>query len=144
MWSLVWKSISLVLYFDGSYTSPLTTKGTTVKPTVPFFSFCQDFQDIQLRPIASCGAAISLKDDNAFDNTLLAMGGKIFPPDGCNYTSSITSAHTEYEGLLLGLRWIADKLEHHDDDPSQDEIRKILFPDKNDTYPNVNMEKDER
>lgn len=81
---------SLVLYFDGSY--------------IPPFSPIKLIETRQLRPIISCGSAAFFSDDDDEQSlTSLSLGAKVFSPE---ITVGLTSAHAEYFGLLMGLRWL--------------------------------------
>lgn len=81
---------SLVLYFDGSY--------------IPPFSSIKAIETRQLRPIISCGSAAFFSDDDDEQSlTSLSLGAKVFSPE---ITVGLTSAHAEYFGLLMGLRWL--------------------------------------
>ena len=111
---------ALILYFDGSYTNPPETS-TTLNPSVPFFPY-SDTYNKNLRSIASCGAAVyhQINDDYDDDSlSLLALGGKTYPPYSPNYDSTMTSANIEYEGLLLGLRWIWNMLVNNENSNDQ-------------------------
>jgi len=113
--------VLLILTFDGSYTKPFKAKNKAVISRVPFFPYSDTFP-IDLRPVAACGAAIFI-DDNAKDGSkLIAIGGKKFPPYCPDYSSDFTSAHAEYEGLILGLNWILEILKRNDA-----EMIKTLF-----------------
>jgi len=50
--------------------------------------------------LASCSASISSSDGND-DEKLITMLGRYIPNE-----ISMTSANTEYDGLLLGLDWL--------------------------------------
>jgi hypothetical protein len=98
-------SLVIVLQFDGSLCPP--------RDPISGFAYSHDFLrgDSTKKPLldgseklASCSATISLSSlcDGIREETPIAIGGR--------YLSNIprmTSATTEYEGMLLGLEWLA-------------------------------------
>ena len=58
--------------------------------------------------LASCGASISLSDGGDDDEKLIALCSKYIPNE-----ISMTSADTEYDGLLLGLDYLINELSSH-------------------------------
>jgi ribonuclease HI len=97
-------SLVIVLRFDGSLRPP--------RDPVPGFTYSHDLfrGDSSRKPLldnseklASCSATISLSSlcDGCRKEMPIAIGGRYL-----SNTPRMTSATTEYEGLLLGLEWL--------------------------------------
>ena len=85
---IVGASCLVLLQFDGS-----------LRPPRDFYNFCSLDGSQKL---ASCSATISLQSsDGLGEERMIAIGGKYISNE-----PFITSADTEYEGLILGLDWL--------------------------------------
>ncbi|CAJ1942832.1 unnamed protein product [Cylindrotheca closterium] len=87
---LAWKIVSawiLVLQFDGSFRPPKDPGYPTVAAKM-----------------ATCAACFFFVSDlhDACDPVTIVLGSRFLP-----ITMDMTSAHAEYEGLLLGLEWLS-------------------------------------
>ena len=87
------RSLVILLQFDGS-----------LRPPRDYNKFCL-LDDSQ--KLASCSATISLQQHSGVvgGERMIAIGGKFIQNE-----PFITSADTEYEGLILGLDWLVDEL----------------------------------
>lgn len=77
----------IIVNFDGSLRLP--------RDPVP------GFRHTSGEEMASCSATVSLQQPN-HEEIAFAIGGKLLP-----IVPGLTSADAEYEGLLLGLKWLA-------------------------------------
>ena len=110
---------SIVVQFDGSLTPP--------RDPLPGFTYSTNIIDNSSRSnmldgsekLASCGAAISytlVTSEGRREEKLIAVDGRYLPNE-----PFLTSADTEYDGLLLGLDLLIDELssmqsvDQHDD-----------------------------
>ena len=71
--------------------------------------------------LASCGASISLSDGGDDDEKLIALCSKYIPNE-----ISMTSADTEYDGLLLGLDYLINELSFHQSTESTVNIYELM------------------
>ena len=85
--------LSLVLQFDGSLRPPRE----------PIVGFTYTSVDGSYK-LASCAAALH-RTNNEGEEVLISLGGRLLP-----LIPGMTSADTEYEGLLLGLDWLIGEL----------------------------------
>ncbi|KAL3937602.1 MAG: hypothetical protein SGBAC_007327 [Bacillariaceae sp.] len=88
---LAWKLLStyiLVFQFDGSFRPPKDPGYPTVAA--------------RMATCAACFFFVSDQDDDMCDPGPLALGSRLLP-----ISMDMSSAHAEYEGLLLGLEWLA-------------------------------------
>mmetsp|Transcript_3260 Transcript_3260/g.8313 ORF Transcript_3260/g.8313 Transcript_3260/m.8313 type:complete len:445 (+) Transcript_3260:53-1387(+) len=96
-------SLTVILRFDGSLRPP--------RDPIPGFTYSSNVFTtnplIGSEKLASCSATISASLNSSCDNDRnerdIALGGTYLPN-----TPGITSADTEYEGLLLGLEWLVN------------------------------------
>lgn len=97
---------ALILQFDGSLCPPRDPiQGFTYSPIVFASDYSNTKQVVGIDKLASCSASISLQfsHDNEQEERLVAFGGSCIP-----IFPGITSADTEYDGLLLGLTWLVN------------------------------------
>jgi len=115
-------SLATVLQFDGSFRPP--------KDPMPGFTYSSSVfgsdstkQLAGSEKLASCSAAISLLsiNDNEHAERLVAIGGRYLPN-----VPGITSADTEYEGLLLGLEWLVRAISSEQENSSSISILNDL------------------
>lgn len=95
--------LAVVLRFDGSLRPPRDPiRGFTYTSNVVLGDSTKQQLDGSEK-LASCSAAISLLHGQ--DEKLVAIGGRYLPN-----VPGMTSADTEYDGLLLGLEWLIKEL----------------------------------
>lgn len=90
---IAWKIFSaciLVFQFDGSFRPPKDPGYPTVAA--------------KMATCAACFFFVSDQDDDVCDPGTLALGSRLLP-----ISMDMSSAHAEYEGLLLGLEWLAQR-----------------------------------
>ena len=94
----------IILQFDGSLRPPRDPQPGFTYSSKVIGSGILDGSE----KLASCGASISLSDGGDDDEKLIALCSKYIPNE-----ISMTSADTEYDGLLLGLDYLINELSSH-------------------------------
>ena len=117
---------ALILQFDGSLCPP---RDPLPEFTYTPIAFARTKQLVGIDKIASCSASISLQflHDTEQEERLVAFGGRcitIFP--------GITSADTEYDGLLLGLAWLVNAVSS---DQKYYELKGMMNKNEHQLYP---------
>ena len=105
----------IILQFDGSLRPPRDQPGFTYSSKVIGSGVVDGSETL-----ASCGASITSSHGDD-DEKFIKMLGKYIPNE-----ISMTSADTEYDGLLLGLEWIVNEL-------SSDQSTVNIYEQLNDT-----------
>ncbi len=130
--SVVAAGLVIILNFDGSLRPP--------RDPMPGFRHTSDAlvrrDGLKLKDceqttssLASCSATVSFQHPN-HEEILFAVGGKLLP-----IVPGVTAADTEYEGLLLGLKWLSGAYSYsevHDDIEPHFSSRKATAWNQND------------
>ena len=123
--------MATILQFDGSLRPPRD-------PISGFTYFPYNFDDGSSKQpldgmdrLASCGATISIQSStDGGEERLIAIGGRYLPN-----VPGLTSADTEYDGLLLGLEWLVHTISS---DKYQEKPTMSMFTELNDVESQTN------